>query len=612
MDSGTNLFFEVDSNQIKIKKLLGQEFLELQMNAISNVNPNLNKSWFTLESMEKALPTFKNKPILGFFENGDFVSHNGQWRKDLETNMPYWDTLGLRGERILGVIREQDEVKITQDENGLSWITLNCVLWTSYAFKQVQRLLKDAMRAEKTGKPTKHISVEVTITKSEKLANGILRIDEFVLKGITILGSQNGREVTPGIPDAELSIVDFEGTEAFNQQQEVLRLAYAKLDEGSEQVNKEGDSQVENDNIQNVGVTEGNNAVNPEENVNNAANSEDNAANFEGNNEDNTSANENNSNSEENKSGEGEDNTQHYEGSDVCPKCGNNPCTCSADENKDGEGDDDDDDDNDDDKDGEGDENQSAGCGDENQQQNQSCECGCDEDEHRDPIHDLAWMVNDCSWNQERYSEAIKYYEREDVNVPHKEAIIALLKRLLNQELEAQKDLAELLAKVAAEGSGISDEDADYECKLSEHNCKELYSANLDLISKNTELEAKYAELEKTHNEAMEKLAKFEKDAFMSEARSVIALFNDVEESFAAEVLAKCDKGEITTVEGVKTEVALHIGMSALNNGSKTQKEAPKSFSAPAPETPVVSTATKKGSTPRTATDVLHDYISKK
>ena len=70
--------------------------------------------------MERSLDSFKNKPILGYFEDGDFVSHNGKWAKDPETQMDYWDTLGTRGERILGLIRNDDEVKIVEDENGLS------------------------------------------------------------------------------------------------------------------------------------------------------------------------------------------------------------------------------------------------------------------------------------------------------------------------------------------------------------------------------------------------------------------------------------------------------------------------------------------------------------
>lgn len=72
------LYFDIDASTIDIKPLLRKDFLELSMKAISSANPNRNNSWFTRESMEKSIDTFRNKPILGYFENGDFVSHNGE------------------------------------------------------------------------------------------------------------------------------------------------------------------------------------------------------------------------------------------------------------------------------------------------------------------------------------------------------------------------------------------------------------------------------------------------------------------------------------------------------------------------------------------------------
>lgn len=85
----TRLSFAVDANQIDIKPLLQKEFLELSMKAISSANPNLNNSWFTKESMEKGIETFKNKPILGYFGNNDFESHNGEYKNDPETGLDY-------------------------------------------------------------------------------------------------------------------------------------------------------------------------------------------------------------------------------------------------------------------------------------------------------------------------------------------------------------------------------------------------------------------------------------------------------------------------------------------------------------------------------------------
>ena len=47
LNDGKKLVFDVDAEQIKVKKLLKKDFLELSMKAISSANPNRNMSWFT-------------------------------------------------------------------------------------------------------------------------------------------------------------------------------------------------------------------------------------------------------------------------------------------------------------------------------------------------------------------------------------------------------------------------------------------------------------------------------------------------------------------------------------------------------------------------------------
>ena len=214
------------------------------MRAVSSANPNRNNSWFTKESMERSLQSFVNKPILGYFTKGDFVSHNGEWKVDSETNIPYFDTLDTpEGERILGIIRESDRLEIVQDVSGLYWIEFTCALWSQYNFKQVKRLIKDARRAQRMGGPTKNVSVEVDLTDYEVLDNGVTKINQFELIGVTILGSRNGVKVEPGIEGASLSVVDIMGRDLYDHQLKALRLAYEKLD-GT--VEKKEENKVEN------------------------------------------------------------------------------------------------------------------------------------------------------------------------------------------------------------------------------------------------------------------------------------------------------------------------------------------------------------------------------
>ena len=103
----TILKFDLDQKDVRIKKILNKEFLELDIYAISDLYPNRNDTCFTVESMEKSLHSCYNKPILGSFDvvTDDFREHNGQDRYDKEFQTEYWDCNGANDEKILGVIR---------------------------------------------------------------------------------------------------------------------------------------------------------------------------------------------------------------------------------------------------------------------------------------------------------------------------------------------------------------------------------------------------------------------------------------------------------------------------------------------------------------------------
>ena len=208
------LSFALDPNQIAIRNILSNKsFIEIEVYAISNADPNRNRSCFLLKSMEEGIHTFTDKPILGFFNvSGDFEQHNGKNAYDAELNMEYWDN--SKGEQILGFIREKDQKEIVE-RDGLSWIRCTAMICTRYNFKQVKRLLKDRKKK--------------VITK-------------FELLGITILGSKGGIPIKEGIPGAQLSVLDLIDKEPLNQQRQALAFAYAEL-------NKEEDTSLAKEDI---------------------------------------------------------------------------------------------------------------------------------------------------------------------------------------------------------------------------------------------------------------------------------------------------------------------------------------------------------------------------
>lgn len=215
---GNVLRFDLSPSQIKFKNILNKEFIELEIWAISDINPNRNNSHFTLESIEKSKDNVKNKPIVGFFENNDFTTHEGKADYDSEYKKQFWNT--ERGERILGWVRESDPVEIVE-KDGLHWLKFRCILCTTYCYRQVKRLLKDKK---------KKVSVEVTVHNSE-IINNIEYIHDFTLNGVAILGSKNGKAVMEGIPGAHLSVLEeLDNDDAIQEQRRVLSFAYQQID----------------------------------------------------------------------------------------------------------------------------------------------------------------------------------------------------------------------------------------------------------------------------------------------------------------------------------------------------------------------------------------------
>ena len=436
MPDKTRMFLEIDADQISVKQILQKEFLELSMKAVSSANPNRNNSWFTKESMEASIESFVNKPILGYFDKGDFVAHNGDWRRDTETGLDYWDTLGREGERILGTIRESDQRTITLEPDGLYWIKFTCILWTQYSYKQVKRLLKDAKAAKRAGSPTKNISVEVDLIDYEILPNGVTKINKFNLVGVTILGTRNGRKVEPGIENAELSVIDVMGRDVYEQQNSALRLAYEKLDNSTYERKEERPLELEN--------------------------------------------------------------TVKTMEDEVCPDCGKNPCECvkkpeeecklaTEDECKLAKEGCEDSEDHckleDDKKEDECKLAEGEGCGEEGDEDDEDpkedecklAEDGCDkkpeeeckydsglEEPQRDPVRDIAWLISDCSWNIASLDESIKYYS--EAEFEHKDYVVSVLNRIKDRQLNSEKELAELMARLT---EGVTEEDEFYEEKLS-------------------------------------------------------------------------------------------------------------------------------------------------
>lgn len=243
MENQAKKSFVLDSKSLKIKEVLNQDFLAIEIYAISE-GETRNPCGFTLSSMEKSIPTFYNKFILGYFnvtgnsnQEGEFEEHNSDMKYDAELDEFYWSYTDPSSEKALGLIRESDSVEIVEYK-GKKWIKLTAVLLTKYNREAVKHLLKS--------KSKRKISVEITVVKSH-MEDGLEWIDEFILDGITILGNRRNSMIPckEGIEGASLKVLEFLKTDVFSRQQKALSFAYQELDNST--INSLGENEQEDE-----------------------------------------------------------------------------------------------------------------------------------------------------------------------------------------------------------------------------------------------------------------------------------------------------------------------------------------------------------------------------
>ena len=541
MSNTQRVSFAVDADSVSLTSLCKKDFLELQMRAISSVRPNLNNSWFTREAMEDAIDSFKNKPILGYFNmEGDFEGHNGTWRRDPETGLDYWDTQD--GEQILGFIREGDDVKVVDDADGNAWLCLSCALWTQYNFKQVKRLIKDAKRAKETGGVTKNISVEVDILEGEREADGVYRIDKFALAGITILGSRKGKQVLPGIAGAALSLTDISGSDFYARQQTAFRAAYARLENS---VDGNGEEDV---------------LMNEQTNTNDGQITEPAAASFEG------QAQVQDTDPVPTDPVATDPNASDITATDPTPEEGHADFTeCHAGEGGEpaaaenehcaeggdaGEGNDQNGGDEDDDEDDEDEGEKGEG---KKEHESQDADAVPDNDKVVREVRDVAWLLNGFAFPFDRIAETLCYYEylkeERPEEAPHADYIVAVLKRVNNALIKIQGGLGGLLSKVS---EGITEADEAYEAKL------EQYEDIDAVIGKYEAMEASNKELSDQVADLNDRLLKYSHADFMQQVETLLKSAK-LDEAVSKEIFEACQNGSLRTYDEAKVKVALAV-----------------------------------------------------
>lgn len=163
---------------------------------------NRNKSHISTESMTAALPSFSNRPILGYIhqlEDGtwDFYSHNAQLVEtdDGDTEVEYLEVP-------VGVIPESCNAKIVYDElKEKNYVNVN-----GYIFEEYSKAA-EILRTKGISK----VSVELAIEDMSWNADeDCLNINSFYFMGVTILGrDEDGTIVEEGMAGSNITLGSF-------------------------------------------------------------------------------------------------------------------------------------------------------------------------------------------------------------------------------------------------------------------------------------------------------------------------------------------------------------------------------------------------------------------
>lgn len=171
---------------------------------------NRNLSFISEDTMTKALPSFANKPILGYIhqlDDGtyDFYTHNVSYVEDENAD----DGMRIEyDERPIGVVPESCNAHIEYDEEK----DKNYVVVTGYIYEDYGNRAVDIIK--NNGGKTK-VSVEIAVNEmSYNAKEGYLNIDDMYFMGVTCLGkTPDGEIVQEGMEGSNLKLDNFSAKE---------------------------------------------------------------------------------------------------------------------------------------------------------------------------------------------------------------------------------------------------------------------------------------------------------------------------------------------------------------------------------------------------------------
>lgn len=163
---------------------------------------NLNGSNIDESVMTSALPSFSNRPILGFIHKVITAENpNGQWEFYSHNFHEENDEI-VYDEIPVGIIPESCNAKLVYDEEKEKTY---CEV-DGYIFEEYSKAAEILQREKEC-----FVSVEISIRELEYQAKEkYLNIKDFFFSGVTILGkTPEGKAVMPGMKNSNIKLADF-------------------------------------------------------------------------------------------------------------------------------------------------------------------------------------------------------------------------------------------------------------------------------------------------------------------------------------------------------------------------------------------------------------------
>ena len=179
-----------------------------------HIDKNVNGSNIKEAVMTAALPSFSNRPILGYIHevNGqyEFYGHNMHLNENGEI---------VYDEIPVGIIPESCEAKLVYDETkDKTYVEVK-----GYIFEEYTKAAEILEREEECS-----VSVELSIRElSYDAKNKHLDIEDFFFSGVTILGkTDTGETVNPGMIGSNIKLADFskENNSMFSENSKLIEV----------------------------------------------------------------------------------------------------------------------------------------------------------------------------------------------------------------------------------------------------------------------------------------------------------------------------------------------------------------------------------------------------